>query len=357
MVVVKLSAVVGTTTGVGCPDAGMPSPAFQAARETETQSMQQAVEAYAEGLEDAMEGYMQRLSVSDESLHTREYLQIADVLAQLEAAFESAVAADQQEFGQFFVILQQIMNAVRSWLPVQIRFTECSEDIVERTRAGLAELRRRIEQEVLIHINVPDEVAETAEVWAETATVVEEVAPTMPKLTQASGWSGAAAMTYRDMAEVQVAANQEFQHLPRAMADAYDVISTLNRAVLIAIHDVLRTTLQQATAVSDGFPGQLFRRVAQFERAIERCNTELLPQALNISGERFAQVAGHVDDIRSAVSVLAQQWPTGTSQSGQQPGDTARQLVGWLSADVAPAAKAKAAHEAPAGHAIPAASA
>lgn len=335
MTAVQLSGAVATRTGVGCPRAGVPDAAEQA----ETETMQQAVEQYAEGLDETLDGYMQRLSVGDESLHTREYRQMMNVVEQLEAALEEAVAADHRDFDELFAVLQALMGGMRSFLPEQRLFTQLSDDVVQRARVALAEVRRRIEEDVTIHMNVPEEVAETAQVWSETADAVEQVAPTLPKLTRVNGWSGPAAMTYREMADVQVAANEEFQHLPRAMADAYDVISTLNRAVLIAVHDVLRTTLQQATSTQQGFPGQLFRRVQQFERAIERCNTELLPEALDISGEGTDHIAGFVDEIRSATAVLGEQWPSGTSKSGLQPGDTARQLVGWLSSDVAPAVR------------------
>ena len=335
MLAVQLSGTVATKTGVGCPALGQD----ESVEDAETQSMGEAVEEYADGLEDTLEGYMQRQSMGDQSLQTREYKQMMDVLGQLEAALEDAIGSDNQEFQQFFATLQSLMGGFRSFLPEQSKFTQTSDDVAQRAREGLAELRRRIEQEVIIHMDVPEEVEETARVWSETADVVEATAPTMPKLTRVAGWSGPAAMTYREMADVQVSANEEFQHLPRTMADAYDVISTLNRAVLIAVHDVLRTTLQQATSVTEGFPGQLFRRLQQFERAIDRCNTELLPEALDISGEGTDHVASFVDDVRSAMSVLSDKWPSGTGKAGLQPGDTARKLVGWLSSDVAPAAK------------------
>lgn len=335
MTAVQLSGAVATKTGVGCPSAIAPD----ADQQVEADTMQEAVEQYADGLEETLDGYMQRLSVGDESLQTREYRQMMNVVEQLDAALEEAVATDTRDFDQFFATLQSLMGGMRSFLPEQRLFTQLSDDVVQRARTALAEVRRRIEDEVTIHMNVPEEVDETAQVWAETADVVEQVAPTLPKLTRVDGWSGPAAMTYRRMADVQVAANEEFQHLPRAMADAYDVISTLNRAVLIAVHDALRTTLQQATSAQPGFPGQLFRRVQHFERAIERCNTELLPDALDISGEGTDHVASFVDEIRSATSVLGERWPTGTSKSGLRPGETAKKLVGWLSSDVAPAAR------------------
>ncbi len=335
MTAVQLSRAVATRTGVGCPSAGAPD----ATQEAETETMQQAVERYAEGLEETLDGYMQRLSVGDASLQTREYRQMMGVVEQLEAALEEAAAADARDFDDFFTVLQALMGDMRSFLPEQRLFTQLSDEVRQRARSTMAEVRRRIEEEVTIHLNVPEEVGETAQAWSETADVVERVAPTLPTLTRVEGWSGPAAMTYREMADVQVAANEEYQHLPRAMADAYDVISTLNRAVLIAVHDVLRTTLQQATSTQPGFPGQLFRRVQQFERAIERCNTELLPDALDISAEGTDHVAGFVDDIRSLTAVLGEQWPSGTSKAGLQPGDTARKLVGWLSSDVAPAAR------------------
>ena len=335
MTAVQLSGAVATKTGVGCPSAIAPD----ADQQAEVETMQQAVEQYADGLEETLDGYMQRLSVGDESLQTREYRQMMNVVEQLEAALEEAVATDTRDFDQFFATLQTLMGGMRSFLPEQRLFTQLSDDVVQRARAALAEVRRRVEEDVTVHMNVPEEVEETAQVWSETADVVEQVAPTLPKLTRIDGWSGPAAMTYREMADVQVAANEEFQHLPRAMADAYDVISTLNRAVLIAVHDALRTTLQQATSTQSGFPGQLFRRVQQFERAIERCNTELLPDALDISGEGTDHIASFVDEVRSATSVLGEQWPTGTSKSGLQPGETAKKLVGWLSSDVAPAAR------------------
>ena len=335
MTALQLSGAVATKTGVGCPTAGV----ADAAEQADTETMQQAVEQYADGLEETLDGYMQRVSVGDASLQTREYRQMMNVVEQLEAALEEAVAADHRDFDEFFTVLQALMGDMRSFLPEQRLFTQLSDDIVQSARAALAEVRRRIEDDVTIHMDVPEEVKETAQVWSETADVVEQVAPTLSKLTRVNGWSGPAAMTYRQMADVQVAANEEFQYLPRAMADAYDVISTLNRAVLIAVHDALRTTLQQATSTQPGFPGQLFRRVQQFERAIERCNTELLTEALDISAEGTDHVAGFVDDIRSATAVLGDQWPSGTSKSGLQPGDTARQLVGWLSSDVAPVAR------------------
>ena len=317
MTAVQLSRAVATRTGVGCPSAGAPD----ATQEAETETMQQAVERYAEGLEETLDGYMQRLSVGDASLQTREYRQMMGVVEQLEAALEEALAADARDFDDFFTVLQALMGDMRSFLPEQRLFTQLSDEVRQRARSTMAEVRRRIEEEVTIHLNVPEEVGETAQAWSETADVVERVAPTLPTLTRVEGWSGPAAMTYREMADVQVAANEEYQHLPRAMADAYDVISTLNRAVLIAVHDVLRTTVQQ------------------FERAIERCNTELLPDALDISAEGTDHVAGFVDDIRSLTAVLGEQWPSGTSKAGLQPGDTARKLVDWLSSDVAPAAR------------------
>lgn len=288
-----------------------------------TPAIVDAVQAYADAVTDHLDDYMRRHDVDDETLETREYRSMMAALDELDSEFERIVTEDMMAFDQFWSLVGSIMGGTRSFQKERMPLSATADDTVARTRELLAELRRRITDEVIIHLDVPEELAETSQLWDTAAIKAQEASTAMPSVRRVSGWRGDAATVYKEMAGVQAAAQEEYVHLPRAMADAYDVIGTLNRAVLIAVHDALRTTLLEARGGVDVMPGLFFGAIQRFERAVDRCLTELLPEALDISGEARDEVTTILDDVLRRLNVIDQTWPTGTSRAGRAAGDTA----------------------------------
>ncbi|WP_296140004.1 hypothetical protein [uncultured Tessaracoccus sp.] len=282
--------------------------------------LRESVEAFADELGETLDGYIERQRLGDQALNSREYRRMTDALDELERALDQAIAGEQQVLQAFTTLLASLSGSGAGLGHDGRRIEELGTGAADRARAGMQQLRQRIEQEVLIHLDVPEEVAESAEVWSEAADAVEHLRPVVEKARRVPGWGGEAARSYDELADAQAGAHEEFEGLPRAMAEAYEVISTLNRAVLIAVHATLRLTLQQATSHGLSAPGQLFGRVQRFERAIERCNTELLPEALDIAGEGSKQVQGRARDAQQGKRIIAKAWP---SRAEGHPGPTA----------------------------------
>lgn len=287
-----------------------------------TQEMADAVADYADTVEERLDEYMTRVGLGDTTLETRAYRDMMDTFDELEKVLAEYSKTDETEFELYFGILRMLMRSQAAFLGERQRFDNAGPELLGAARSALAEARQRVEAEVIIHMEVPEELADTSDVWEGAAEIAEDVAADLPKLVRVRGWGGEAAREYRTMADVQCNAAREYVHLPRAMADAYRVLGSLNRAVLIAVDDALTATLLAVRSVAPGTPGRFFHRLEHFIREVEAFNTIGLPAALDIAGEAVEEVSEVVEDTCHAPHVISQRWPSGTAQAGRAAANT-----------------------------------
>lgn len=247
----------------------------------------------------------------------KEYRNSLELVTELENLFEELLETDIQEFQQFWLIIQALMPGLRAWLPEQKEFDETALDIVTRIRLRLTELRETVEKEAVAHFGVPDDLAQMSRGWQEIADGIGQAKEVLPKITGLENWRGEAADTYRQRAEVQRAAIEEFGELPSALAKAFERIGQLNKASLIAVHDALRTTVQEICSMPQVLPGRFYSRVCNFETAVEKCLTELLPKAFAITTDGREEIEKQVSDARNAPKVIQAKWPSGSDKPRQ----------------------------------------
>lgn len=288
----------------------------------EPPELEDAVEEYADGLSDTLDDYMERQDLGDEALESREYKKLMELVASLEQTLQQYIAADQQDSQYYFRALIACLDPRHGFGGERQRSDEQGNEIVEGALEAIRQARETIEQKVIVHMEVPEELDETAQIWKDTAEKYRGVGERLPALRAVVGWSGKAAQEYSLMADVQEKASSELLPLPRVLADAYRVISTLNRAVLIAVHAELDAVAKTIASPPPSLPGRLYPRVSHFKQQMELFNMLRLPQALDIAGDGIGSVGEVIADVRGRFKVLAQDWPSGNGLAGITPGDT-----------------------------------
>lgn len=293
-------------------------------------ALAETLKQFALALKKQVEQQRQQRSLrDDQKQEQREYRNCLQLVEQLEILFETYCAVDAQEYQRFWVIVQSLMPGLHSWHNEQARHSTQIESVVARVRAMLFGLRRVIEQEIVVHYDVPEDLAQLARGWQQIADSIEKSKEVLPKVTTLESWQGQAANTYREMAKVQQAAIEEFEPLPAVMAKSYEQLGLLNRATLIAIYDSLRSTLQRISSPPQASLGRFYSRVCHFERELDDCLNNRLPDAILMIKARGETVKQEIDAACSSAKVISPKWPSGTSGTPSTSGAPSTAGTGW----------------------------